>query len=81
VGTIVDKLPVRTSKSGKNFSIFKISDLQKYEMGKVKQHLEKTFKKESEELKSAMKAYNSSGYKAFSIFVFGEAATAISKSF
>lgn len=50
-------------------------------MGKVKQHLEKTFKKESEELKSAMKAYNSSGYKAFSIFVFGEAATAISRSF
>lgn len=46
VGTIVDKLPIRTSKSGKPFSIFRISDIQKFDMTKVKQHLEKTYRKD-----------------------------------
>ena len=39
VGVVVDKLGVRTSKSGKNFCLFKISDLEKYEMTSVRKSL------------------------------------------
>ena len=49
-------------------------------MTKVKQHLEQRHRKDPEGFKTALKAYNSSGYKSFSIFVFGETATYVSKS-
>jgi hypothetical protein len=36
IGIVVDKSGVKTSKKGSDFCIFKLSDLQKYDMNKVK---------------------------------------------
>lgn len=35
IGVITDKSPIITSKNGKKFSIFKLSDLAKYDLNKL----------------------------------------------
>ena len=78
------------SKSGKQFSIVKISDLVKYDLQKVKQMLEAQAKKNrevhgetqesSEEwCRMSERQFNSNGYKTLKIMAFQEAATPISK--
>lgn len=64
IGVVVDKIGVLTSKSGKKkFTILKLSDLVKYNMIRVKQHLEQQYAKDPEGLKFALSSYNSDGYK------------------
>ena len=74
VGVIVDKIGVLTSKGGKKFTIVKLSDLVKYNMARVKQHLERVHTGDAEGLKTALKAYNPDGYKTMSIMAFNESA-------
>ena len=70
--TSVDRIGVLTSKGGKKFSILKISDLVKYNMTKVKDHLMRQHANDPDSLKAAQKAYNSDGYKTVSVMAFGE---------
>ena len=63
VGVVVDKIGVLTSKGGKSFTILKLSDLVKYNMTRVKQHLERQYANDPEGLKFALKSYNADGYK------------------
>ena len=63
-----------TSKGGKKFSIIKLSNLVKYNLPKVKKHLEGVYGSDQEGLKLALKAYNSDAYKTVSIMAFGDSA-------
>lgn len=74
VGVVVDRIGVLNSKGGKTFSILKVSDLVKYNMARVKEHLGRQFKNDQESLKHALKAFNPDGYKTISIMAFNECA-------
>ena len=78
------------SKSGKQFSILKVSDLVKYDIQKVKKVLEaqalqnrqlhgETEEQSVEWLRMSEKQFNSNGYKTLKIMAFQEVATPISK--
>ena len=74
VGIIVDRIGVLTSKGGKKFTIIKISDLVKYNMSRVKEHLGRQWGKDEESMKQALRAYNSDGYKTITLMCWGESA-------
>lgn len=63
-----------TSKSGKKFTILKLSDLVKYNMPRIRAHLEKEYGDDQEGLKLALRNYNVDGYKQISVMAFGESA-------
>lgn len=81
------------AKSGKQFSIMKVSDLVKYDMSKVRKLLEIMAPKPSnvqmmggvgytevsEFVKVSEKSFNTNGYKSLKVMAFQEAATQISK--
>jgi hypothetical protein len=71
IGVIVEKTGVTTTKSGKDICRFRVSDLQKYDMSKVKPALVSQFKQDALGMKAALKAYNSSAYKVYTFLVFG----------
>lgn len=71
---VVDKIGVLTSKGGKRFTIFKLSDLIKYNMNRVRECLTKKYGSDQDGLKIALKAYNSDGYKTISVMAFNESA-------
>ena len=70
----MDRIGVLTSKGGKTFSIIKLSNLVKYNMVKVKEHLSKIHGADQEGLNVALKAYNADSYKTVTIMAFGESA-------
>ena len=83
IGVIVDKQE-RTTAQGKKFIILKLSDLIKYDIKQVKEHLAKTLepkmkagKCNSNETKIALKSYTKSGYKQVSFMCFGDSHQAI----
>ena len=45
IGVLVDKSALKTAKSGNFFANIKLSDLAKYDINKVKTHLEKKMEK------------------------------------
>lgn len=79
VGVVVDKIGVLTSKSGKNYTVLKLSDLVKHDVAKMKAMLGMTFGKDLEGYKTALRAFNSDGYKAVTLMAFGESALAAKK--
>lgn len=52
-----------------------MSDLQKYDINKVKSHLDKT--EEKNEVQTLMRSFTKNGYKQLSIMCFGDAAETI----
>ena len=81
VGVVVENAGPYTSKSGKQFSIMKISDLVKYDLGKVKKHLQSMADKRvngqggskdeaTEFIRTSEKSFNSNGYKALKVMAF-----------
>lgn len=60
IGVVTDKSQVITGKTGKKFSILKISDLTKYDLNKLKAMNEAGA---PDDAKMAMKAYTANGYK------------------
>lgn len=52
----------------------KLTDLQKYDLDKVKKLVDLLYKNSKDEAKNAMKAYTSNGYKQISFMVFGDLA-------
>ena len=63
-----------TSKGGKKFTILKLSNLVKYNMTRVRAHLESQYRDDKEGLKLALRNYNVDGYKQISVMAFGESA-------
>ena len=61
------------SKAGKRYTMFKISDLQKYEMSMVKKLLAQMYKADPEAIKIAEKSFNSNGYKHVKLMAFDAA--------
>ena len=66
-----------TAKSGKHFSVLKMSDLVKYDMSKVKKLLETnaqnnqgTKEEQVEFVKISEKSFNSNGYKTLKVMAF-----------
>ena len=74
MAVIVDKIGVLNSKGGKSFTILKLSDLVKYNMSRVKNHLTKLYNNDNEGLKIALKSYNSDCYKTITVMAFNDSA-------
>ena len=74
VGVIVDKIGVLNSKGGKRFTIVKLSDLVKYDLNRVKNHLTKLHGSDQDGFKQAFRAFTSDGYKTISIMAFNDSA-------
>ena len=74
VGVIVDRIGVLNSKAGKKFSILKLSNLVKYNVVKVKEHLARVLKNDEDGQKIALRAFNADAYKTVSFMAFGESA-------
>ena len=81
----MDTSPIITSKRGKRFCIFKISDLVKYDLNRVKDILNSSLdplieqgKCDKSEPETLLKNFTKNGYKQISFMVFGEAANRIS---
>ena len=87
IGVVVDVSGPFQSKSGKQFSTLKLSDLVKYDLNKVRKLLETIAKSQysgnqegaQEFVKLSEKSFNSNGYKTLKIMAFQEAATPIAK--
>ena len=84
IGVLTDVSPVQTSKKGTKFCIMKLSDLNKYDLNKVKPtyttQLEKIeASKREAEIKALLKAFTPGGYKQVHLMVFGESALEVSK--
>jgi len=79
VGVVVDKVGVLTSKSGKSFSILKLSDLVKYDQVKVRKFLEDEYKGDPAGFKQAFKSFTRNGYKSLSFMAFGDTAMSVQK--
>lgn len=83
VGVVVEVYGPNTSKTGKQFSTFKLSDLVKYDIAKVKKLLESQggAAKEGvqEWVRLSEKSFNSNGYKTLKVMAFQEVALPISK--
>lgn len=82
IGVVTESSPPIAGKSGKQFSIMKITDLIKYDMNKVRlqltEHLEDKIKKsvcDKDEIKTALKSFTTNGYKQIKIMCFEESAT------
>jgi hypothetical protein len=73
IGVIVDISAPLQSKNNKKYRAIKVSDLVKYDIFKVKKHLEKTYSQDKDGYKMAEKSFNSNGYKVLKIMVFDEA--------
>jgi hypothetical protein len=65
-----DKTPAMPSKKGTRFSIFKMTDLVKYDLNKVQKHFESS-KCGPQETKLQMKQFTPNGYKQVSFMAFG----------
>ena len=70
IGVVTEKSPIIVSKTGKKFSILKISDLTKYDLNKLKSTLDQGAQN-AEETKLQMKSYTANGYKQVTLFCFG----------
>jgi len=71
VGVLVEKSGVRKSKTGKTFVILSFTDLQKYDLAKLK----KAYAREDEiKTLKEIKKHFENGYKVAKVFVFGECA-------
>lgn len=74
IGILTDKSPPINSKIGKKFMVFKISDLVKYDIDRVRTYLQEKFGKgeNMDEMKITMKSFTPSGYKNISFMAFGD---------
>lgn len=90
VGVVVEVFGPQTSKTGKQFSVFKLTDLVKYDLAKVIKELETKAQQNKqlfggtnesvlEHVKQSMHSFNSNGYKTLKVLAFSEAAVPISK--
>ncbi len=70
VGVLIEKTPPIKSKSGKLFSIWKLSDMQKYDPTALKKKLGST-----EEGKMTLKSFNPNNYKTAKFMIFNELTT------
>lgn len=66
---LTDKTAAMPSKKGSKFAIFKLTDLVKYDLDKVKKYLDSQGDKE--EAKLALKSFTPNGYKQMSVMAFG----------
>lgn len=72
---------MQKSKNGKNYRVLKVTDLQKYEMTKVKKYLEElaVTLKNPPFAKIAEKSYNNNGYKLVKLMAFEESMCELSR--
>lgn len=76
IGVVVDVSGPLQAKSGKQFSILKLTDLVKYDLAKVRKFLEMQAKCNltgegiEEYVKLSEKSFNSNGYKTLKIMAF-----------
>ena len=76
MGVVVDRSGVLQSKNGKRFMTFKVSDLEKFDLQKVRKSIAS---QSAESQKTHMKQFNSNGYRVVSLMVFGDQASACHK--
>lgn len=74
IGVIANMTKPCLSAKEKVFSRMTVTDLQKYDMQRVKVVLEKNYAKDPEALKLALMSFNKSGYKEMKFMLFGDAA-------
>jgi hypothetical protein len=77
VGVIVSCSKLVISKSGKEFAVLKLSDLNKYNSFLVKKLVEKECKGDADSVKMALSTFDSCGYKQMKLMAFGDCAMAV----
>jgi hypothetical protein len=81
VGVVVEIGDVLMSKNSKKYRVLKVTDLQKYDLFRVKKHLEQEAAALKDPLlaKIAEKSFNNNGYKLMKLMAFEEAMLELTK--